>query len=249
MIKPIVFLQPGVIIIYGTSIDTDPHSHNAIQVVWPKYNSRCQFNNNHLSGLLIVNSQVEHQLHLSEGWILLIEPKSDLGHAVSSQLKDQPYKTFDSFFTDTIKPSLNADSVVQYLAPLQIELNLTSYSLTTNKSKVEDQRIQQLLIQLDQCFNGECIKPFNWRASQVASQLALSESRFLHLFSDQLGIAWRPYLLWRRMICAIKAILDDSSATDAAYLAGFSDSAHLSRTFRSYFGMTIRQARGLFNKD
>ena len=82
----------------------------------------------------------------------------------------------------------------------------------------------------------------------MANQLALSESRFLHLFSKELGIAWRPYLLWRRIICVIQALINGSSATDAAHLAGFSDSAHLSRTFRNNFGMTIRQAHTLFKK-
>ena len=79
--------------------------------------------------------------------------------------------------------------------------------------------------------------------------MALSESRFLHLFSQELGITWRPYLLWRRMMCAIQAIINNSSATEAAHLAGFSDSAHLSRTFRTTFGMTITQALALFKKS
>ena len=108
--------------------------------------------------------------------------------------------------------------------------------------------IPQLLTELNQCLQGSCIKPANWRAAEVANQLALSESRFLHLFSKELGIAWRPYLLWRRMMCAIQALKHNTSATNAAHLAGFSDSAHLSRTFRNNFGMTIRQALTIFNK-
>lgn len=102
--------------------------------------------------------------------------------------------------------------------------------------------------ELDQCLGGECIKPSNWRASEVADKLALSESRFLHLFSQEMGIPWRPYLLWCRMICAVRAVLNGHSATDAAHLAGFSDSAHLSRTFRKTFGMTMSQQRLFFAK-
>jgi len=71
----------------------------------------------------------------------------------------------------------------------------------------------------------------------------------LHLFREQMGIAWRPYLLWRRTISAVEAILTGSSATEAAHLAGFSDSSHLSRTFRSLFGMSIRQSQSLFSRD
>ncbi len=50
------------------------------------------------------------------------------------------------------------------------------------------------------------------------------------------------------MMCAVRAILNNTPATEAAYLAGFSDSAHLSRTFRKNFGMTIRQAKALFKE-
>jgi len=49
-------------------------------------------------------------------------------------------------------------------------------------------------------------------------------------------------------MCAVQAILNNTSATEAAHLAGFSDSAHLSRTFKNTFGMTIRQARALLSK-
>jgi AraC-like DNA-binding protein len=35
------------------------------------------------------------------------------------------------------------------------------------------------------------------------------------------------------------------SATEASYIAGFSDSSHFSRTFRAHFGMSIRDAQAL----
>jgi len=254
VIKPTVWIQPGVVIIYGSSLDAAPHSHHAIQVIWPKSKSLAKLNENDISELTIIDSKIEHQLQMAEGWVLLIEPKSDLGQELSIKLAGQSYKTFRSSFSIDIKPPTQTEDLTKLLAPLFKELELTNQSLLnntllTNKSTVLDKRIQKLLTELNQCLHGNCIKPSNWRASQVASQLALSESRFLHLFSEELGIAWRPYLLWRRMICAIQAIINNSSATDAAHLAGFSDSAHLSRTFRKTFGMTIRQALTLFRKS
>lgn len=183
-----------------------------------------------------------------EGWVLLIEPKSNLGRELVTKLMGQPFKSFRTTFSESGNKPSQIDDFIEFLTPVFDELKLTKQFLVVNKSTVEDRRIQQLLTELDQCLYGDCIKPTNWRASEVANQLALSESRFLHLFSKELGIAWRPYLLWRRMICAIQALINGSSATDAAHLAGFSDSAHLSRTFRNNFGMTIRQAHTLFKK-
>jgi len=248
VIEATVWIQTGAIIIYGASLDAAPHRHHAIQVVWPQSNTRCQLNEKDISTLTIIDSRIEHQLKMSAGWILLVEPKSDLGQELSINLAGQTYKTFNSSFSNEINPPTKVDNFTTYLTPLFEELKLKNHTLLSNKSTVEDKRIQGLLTELNQCLHGECIKPPNWRACEVASQLALSESRFLHLFSDELGIAWRPYLLWRRMMCAIQAILNNTSATEAAHLAGFSDSAHLSRTFKNTFGMTISQARALLSK-
>jgi len=248
MIKPTVWIHPGVVTIYGSSIDAAPHRHHAIQLILPQNKSLCKLNEADISKVTIIDSKIEHQLQMSEGWVLLIEPKSNLGQELSIKLAGQSFKSFNTSFSLTHKQPTQAQDITKFLTPLFDELKLTKQFLVFNKSTVEDKRIQQLLTRLNQCLHGDCIKPSKWRASEVASQLALSESRFLHLFSEELGIAWRPYLLWRRMMCAIQAIINNSSATDAAHLAGFSDSAHLSRTFRNSFGMSIRQAHTLFKK-
>jgi len=251
VIKPTIWIHLGIVAIYGSSLDAASHSHYSIQVIWPKNKSLCKLNGDDISGVTIIDSKVEHKLEMSEGWVLLIEPKSDLGQELSAKLAGQPFQSFPSTATTTTtntKRPTKAEDITAFLTPLFDELTLTKQLLVFNKSTVKDKRIQQLITELNQCLHGSCIKPSNWRASEVASQLALSESRFLHLFSEELGIAWRPYLLWRRMTCAIQAIINNASATDAAHLAGFSDSAHLSRTFRNNFGMTIRQALTLFKK-
>lgn len=245
--KSNVWVKVGIVIIYGASIDASSHAHHAIQVVWPKERALCLFEGQEVSGPLIINSDVAHQLQMKEGWILLVEPTSNLGMELSQTLAGQPFKTSDFLFTPTYPFSQEGD-LPQLLAPLFHELKLkTSFSLM-NQSMVADKRIQKLLLELQQCLAGECLKPTHWRASEVAQTLALSESRFLHLFREELGIPWRPYLLWCRMTCAMQAILNHSSATDAAHIAGFSDSAHLSRTFRKTFGMTIRQANAIFKQ-
>lgn len=243
-----VWIETGIVIIYGYSLDAVPHSHQAIQVICPKSDSLCKLDAQEISLPLIINSKVEHQLQMMEGWILLIEPKSRLGEALSDKLSGLAFCTFESSFAAMNKLPAQTEKILSFLTPLFQQLALTKQDLLINKCTVLDTRIQQLLTELDQCLQGQCLKPTHWRASEVAKRLSLSESRFLHLFREELGIAWRPYLLWRRMICAIQAILNSSSATEAAHLAGFSDSAHLSRTFRNNFGMSIRQAHILLKK-
>ncbi len=73
--------------------------------------------------------------------------------------------------------------------------------------------------------------------TSAAAQVHLSPSRFRHLFVEQVGLAFRPYVLWLRLNRAVEAFAAGESLTTAAYQAGFADSAHLSRTFRRMYGM------------
>nr|WP_246849462.1 helix-turn-helix transcriptional regulator [Rubellimicrobium arenae] len=72
---------------------------------------------------------------------------------------------------------------------------------------------------------------------EAASVACLSESRFSHLFAEETGLPFRSWVLWRRMMRAMQARGAGASLTDAAHLAGFSDSAHFSRTFMRMFGV------------
>jgi AraC-like DNA-binding protein len=245
--RPTIWLNPGILIIYGASLDANKHKHHSIQLIWTASDSICTFSDKEISGSLIINSEVEHQLQMTAGWILLIEPQSDLGNHLTNLLGDQDAVSIEP----SLKPSSQAPSPdeepSQFIAPLFQALGL-DFTYANAKTTTTDERIQNLLSRLDGCLPDECLKPPSWRAAEVAESLAISESRFLHLFREQMGITWRHYLLWHRMICAVNAIIKGDSATNAAHLAGFSDSAHLSRTFRSHFGMSIRESQMLFQK-
>lgn len=78
---------------------------------------------------------------------------------------------------------------------------------------------------------------------RVAAVVHLSPSRFRHLFVREMGLAFRPYVLWLRLNRAVEAFAAGKSLTTAAYGAGFADSAHLSRTFRRMYGMAAGTLR------
>ncbi|MBX3603640.1 MAG: helix-turn-helix domain-containing protein [Piscinibacter sp.] len=71
----------------------------------------------------------------------------------------------------------------------------------------------------------------------VAAAVALSPSRFRHLFVAETGSSFRAYLLWLRINLAIEHVQAGATWTDAAHAAGFADSAHLTRTHRRVFGI------------
>jgi AraC-like DNA-binding protein len=78
----------------------------------------------------------------------------------------------------------------------------------------------------------------------LAKRVGVSESRLSHLFGEQVGISLRPYVLWLRLRRATLEISRGKSLTEAAHVAGFSDSAHLSNTFRRMFGVAPSDLAG-----
>jgi AraC family transcriptional regulator len=72
---------------------------------------------------------------------------------------------------------------------------------------------------------------------EIAGKVFLSPSRFAHLFSTEVGIPFRRYLLWRRLTRAMVLVTRGDSLSRAAHSAGFSDAAHFTRTFYQMFGI------------
>jgi AraC-like DNA-binding protein len=68
--------------------------------------------------------------------------------------------------------------------------------------------------------------------------VGLSPGRLMHAFTDSVGIPLRPYLQWLKLQRAAAAIAAGKPLAEAAHAAGFSDAAHMTRTFRKTLGTT-----------
>ena len=73
---------------------------------------------------------------------------------------------------------------------------------------------------------------------RLSNDVQLSEGRLSRLFHREMGMPYRPYRRWRRVQQALSLLERGANLTEAAIGAGFSDSAHFSRTFRQLFGVT-----------
>jgi AraC-like DNA-binding protein len=73
---------------------------------------------------------------------------------------------------------------------------------------------------------------------KLAQAQALSVSRFLHLFTRDIGVPFRRFRIWNRLRAAARVALTGRSLTEAAHSAGFTDSAHFARLHRETFGVT-----------
>jgi AraC-like DNA-binding protein len=72
--------------------------------------------------------------------------------------------------------------------------------------------------------------------AELADVLNLSYHRASHVFVETVGVPVRTYQLWQKLYRASAPLQGGKSLTEAAHLAGFSDSAHYSRAFQTAYG-------------
>lgn len=73
---------------------------------------------------------------------------------------------------------------------------------------------------------------------EAAATAGISPSRLTHLFTKEIGIPFRNFVMWLRLRRVVDEVSAGANLTEAAFRAGFSDSAHLSRVFRDHFGLS-----------
>ncbi|MBL8947180.1 MAG: helix-turn-helix domain-containing protein [Myxococcales bacterium] len=79
------------------------------------------------------------------------------------------------------------------------------------------------------------------KVPDLAGSVGLSPDRLRHLFKEQLGIPIRSYKSWARVRHAAQLLAEGGSLTQVAHEANFADAAHLSRSFRGMFGITLTE--------
>jgi AraC-like DNA-binding protein len=72
----------------------------------------------------------------------------------------------------------------------------------------------------------------------LSGMSGLSPTRFMHVFTESVGVPLRPYILWLRLQRACCDLMAGHTVTESAHNAGFSDAAHLTRTFRRMLGVS-----------
>ncbi|MET9212969.1 MULTISPECIES: helix-turn-helix transcriptional regulator [unclassified Nocardia] len=87
------------------------------------------------------------------------------------------------------------------------------------------------------------------RTGEVAAVVGLSASRLTHLFTAQVGLPLRRYILWLRLMNAAELARAGRDLTTIAHATGFADSAHLTRTCREIFGLPPSALTGALVRD
>ncbi|WP_062478797.1 helix-turn-helix domain-containing protein [Variovorax boronicumulans] len=74
-------------------------------------------------------------------------------------------------------------------------------------------------------------------AEDCAASVHLSFSRFLHLFKQETGMAFRGFRAWKRARSLLRYVHQSGTLTDIALDTGYPDSTHFSHSIRQVYGL------------
>ena len=81
-------------------------------------------------------------------------------------------------------------------------------------------------------------------AAQLAGELGVSVDRLSRLVVHGTGMGLRRHALWRRLLGALSDTTRHETLAAVAYAHGFSDHAHMTRTYRSFLGRVPSEFSG-----
>lgn len=217
--------------------DAAVHSHHAIQITASLAGGlRLTGDNETLSApVLAIAADAPHRLE-AHGLLALIfvEPESRAGRVLSERLfgdGELVAVTEDSVGAKVEPLRLTFDAPLGQGDLLQAGRDAVAELAPDTRVALPDPRIQRIID-----FTASHLdEPLS--LGIASEDVYLSPSRLRHLFVEQTGLPYKTYVLWQRLMRAVQSYSEGMSLTEAAHLAGFSDSAHFSRVFRRTFGL------------
>jgi len=239
IMQPLLFFSTGYFLYLGRAVDTVVHEHHAVQIAISLENEIEIISSGSVMKhrAVIISSDEPHECRTHNHAFLLIniDPESKIGTGIketyltTDQITALPESIVEEFLGN-IKPllinTISADAIFD--AILQFLKKLSE----TDEHKNMDDRIIKVLKVLKQPGYAPL------KIQNLSSLVHLSPGRLVHLFTEQVGIPVRKYILWTRLLTALQCIFNGCTITEAALEAGFSDAPHFNRTFKRMFGQS-----------
>jgi AraC-like DNA-binding protein len=177
-----------------------------------------------------VRADATHEVEAGDAMVLIafVEPESELGAALSERLRQ------DITCISTREVGRRSLGDPKILSASQVEPWVREELLCGAKAPDIHPSVKRLL----RLLREQLRDPDALSLRHPASAVGLSPSRLMHVFTESVGVPLRPYILWLRLQRAYGELMRGASVTEAAHCAGFSDAAHLTRTFRRMLGTT-----------
>jgi AraC-like DNA-binding protein len=220
------------------------HSHHAVQVTFA-LDGWFRLESGDLTvgtSIAAVAPDVRHAISANgTAAFVYIEPESTAGRAVVRRLFAK--RRLTSVDIDLFG-KLPAELLAAFRDPAVTEARLIDIGraiVSRLAGEVEIPTADERVSKVISWANAQLATPI--RLADAAAVAGLSPDRLRHIFVRHTGLPFRTYVLWLRLLKAVEAFSQGESLTNAAHLAGFADSAHLSRTFRRTFGVAAAELR------
>lgn len=235
-----LYFQNGISIYSGKVIETKPHTHHATEIIYGlegNFKVADAFNDEREYRMSIIPHDIKHRF-INTSSITPIFIYLDPFHYLSQQLArsyslDKVIVGVDNLPRSSTMNDIRSwalGSNVDIIAPItQLIHDLTGYASHTINL---DDRIVESTEHIKAALHGGI------SLTDMAEKVHLSESRYAHLFKEQVGIPFRRFVLWTRLQATIEAIMNGKSLTSACYVGGFADLPHFSKTFTYMFGVS-----------
>lgn len=226
---PAVWLWPGQALYSGPGLGLEPHSGSvwclAVGVDGPL---TVQVGAQHIEArTALIPPRLVHHLTMSGPLVsCYLDPASQRSAACRAQ--------FDEFRGDI---GISHRAEIELLTPPTDDMTALRWLDTAAPSDVQtiDPRIELAAKQIRDDPAAAV------SAAELAAAVGLSESRFLHLFRQEIGSSLRRYRLWSRLMRAGTQIAAGANLTTAAVEAGFASPSHLADRFKMTFGLSATQ--------
>lgn len=226
-------LAPGLVLYLGSGGSADRHVHHAVQFVWADHGKAVVTlaDGRMEVGATLVPARVAHALqanghqlalmlvdaHGARGTELDRRAHELLGEDLSTRLSHVPFPPLD----------LSLAAAESWCRDVLLALGVESTDI-----EAPSRTTRRAIAYIEQALDGVP------RIADAAAFASTSSSRLSHRFSDEVGLPFRRFILWTRIKRAVEVARRGGDLTEAALAAGFSDAAHLSRTFRAMFGLS-----------
>jgi len=231
---PGALVWPAAMVVWGPGFTTAGHRHHCVQLVMAMHGTllirgksddpwmRC--------GAALVRPDAAHEVDARDTTVLIgfVDSESELGAALSERIEGGI-----SCISETevarwrlALGRIPTEARVERWVRTQLLHRRRPVKIHPGVSLVLKHLRQKLGISDD------------FSLKTMAGISGLSQSRFMHVFTESTGVPLRPYILWLRLQRACCDLMAGATVTAAAHNAGFSDAAHLTRTFRRMLGMT-----------
>jgi transcriptional regulator GlxA family with amidase domain len=181
-------------------------------------------------GAALVRPDAKHEVDARNTAVLIafVESESELGAALGQRLREN----ITRISARTVARWRTALGDVTTLSAAQVEGWVRGELLRETKVPELHPRVKRVL----RFVRKQLGDPESLSLQNLAKIAGLSTSRFGHVFTESVGVSLRPYILWLRLQRASGELMRGVSVTEAAHSAGFSDAAHMTRTFRRMLG-------------